>query len=509
MWEMMITTNRNYRPSEFASRLFTHPTFLLWLVFVFIAVSGIGIFNYNSGGVDGLLGDSHTYFEIAKQDWSSLQFWFGDRTPLYPILIKAFGRDIHNTIMVQDGLFFASALFTVLTLIEHLRLSRWLAAVFSFVIFTLLLQPQMIVPMNIIMNEILYFSLVLLLITVFLRPERSRLWLCWICLLIWLNREESFLFVCSLFSLVMIEAVVRVRLYKTPWRGAIQSFLFPPNSAGARSYIATILFAFVFAGLLLFSAFNMQKLKTDENNKNDESRLSDVYQMRYFQDPKAIKYLVRNGMPVTPTILSLARISYFNLPPDIANSAEFKIYLQWLRQHGRAVQIKYLLTHPKAFFEPFLPGRNDITYLDKDRKTVIDPYRADQTMYDAYKASNIAGIYQYQPLYVLNDAFGFVTSIHLTPFSVILLGMLLCLIMAIGQKNLQAWRMLQLYGAFLGMSWVCYMGDALEVTRHMVVSWLGLSVVTVCVFFSAAQKILSYYQDRRLTRRDSLSAEQS
>ena len=488
--------NEKCQPVGFVSRLFTHPTFLLWAAFVFVAGSGIGIFGYTSGGIAGLLGDGSTYFEIANQDWLSLKFWFGDRTPLYPILIKSGGRDIHNTIMLQDGLFFAAALFTALALIEHLRLSRWLALLFSFVLFTLFLQPQMLVPMNIIMNEILYFTLVLLLIAVFLHPKRSPFWLCVICVLIWLNREESFIFVCSLFCLIVFEAAVLAGLKRTNWRVAIRSFLFPLNRQGSRQYVATIFFAVVFTGLLVVSALNMQKLKTDENNINDESRLSDLYQMRYFQDPEAIQYLVREGMPVTPTILSLARISYFNRPPAIAKSAEFKTYLQWLRQHGRAAQIKYLLTHPKAFFEPFLPGKNDITYLDKDRKTVIDPYRADQTMYDAYTAANIAGIYQYQPFYTLNGAFRFVTAVHLTPFSVVLFGIALCSVMAMALRSMQAWRMLQLYGAFLGMCWVCYMGDALEVTRHMVVGWLGLSAVTVCVFFSAAQWLWNYCRSR-------------
>ena len=476
---------------KFSRMIFSHPSFLLWLVFALTVGTGVGIFNYYPDGLPA--GDGADYFRMAAHDWLSPALWFGKRAPLYAAFIKFAGENVHNTFIMQNGLFCIAVLGGVLLLSEELALSKPVKLLFSAALLTLCLQPQIVINLNLLSAEVLHLALVLLVIAIFLQPQRSRLLLCFICMLIWLNREESFLFVLGLFGLAITESIILAWRQKLTPRIACKQFLFPLRANGRRPCWPVIILGVAFLGLSTMTALHLKTMDIDE------SRVSNVYQMRYLEDPNAVRFFQQRELPLNNTVASLKRISFFNLPQGVFEDNAYKPYYKWLMTQGRATQVGYLLSSPSAFFEVFFPGKNDLTFIDENRRIVVDPYRSDQTLYDAFKPKTLERIPQYQLFYNLNPVFHAVTRLQITPFSVILVGMLMCFISAIHTGDLQKWRMLQLSLAFLAMAWVSYQGDALEVTRHLVVAWFGLSVVTICIFARLLEESLKRLrEDQRL-----------
>lgn len=454
------------------------PDWVERLLFVLIYLSLFVLFlglkrSYANFNAERVYGDTITYVQTAQEPFTSISFWFSDRTFTLPVLYKITGMTSSNytdipamrkTADYQTWFSAFSWVILGIAVVSSLR-KKWLGPpVFAAILF-FSLGLEISLWDRLLYSESLSFSLFAVLTAFWIGlgeltgKERTKVWmylylLAMILVTIFYSfTRDSNLYLAVSAALVFGLAVVLKRV--------------PTHS---RKY-------YLIYGVIVLGLFIYQNMTVSLGDRW-QVHVYDNLVRRVISDEEALKYFQEAGLPTSQKLMDLGGMGVAEYQGLLMHSElpEYQAVREWVNQAGQSTYLRYMLSHPEA--------------------SLLTPLRRFGMLINGSNLEYRYAIFPGQPIpevIALNDQKIYFRS----PISLILL--LIPLAFGIGaywlskEKVHPAWLVLTVVIASIPLlAFIIWNGNPLEIERHAIqigiqfrlAGWLALFLLADWLAFN-------------------------
>lgn len=394
--------------------------------------------------------DSTSYLAVAQRTPFSLQFWFDERPPTYPLLLWMLSSSHLATVVVQTALSFAAWIWLIRSVIASIdRRSVSYPAVAMLI--AIWLQARWIFWNTLILTESLSATLAIAMVAGWLQwwrsPTPRRTWVltaiiaAWMCL-----RDSNAIGWLALAVPAAVVLFVLVRRTPSPRRRAASLLMGVSLAVGAYAVAAQ-----------------------NVSNRAEPSFANNVG-LRWLPDAGMTEFMVARGMPLDTALQQRTGKNAWDDGEAFLRSPALSNYRQWARSRGRFASASSFVWKSPWYVHRFAneaSGYADPRYLfDYDEHKVhtrfpdddlgpLDPVRSlwSLIVWGVLGAASIAAIAKFE-------------------------------------RNRGLWLGL-LWTAVITDTYLAFSGDAVEVARHLAGPWLRFSVVSILVVATAIDVVLT------------------
>lgn len=274
------------------------------------------------GATTIILDDTHDYVASSRNGLSTRSFWAGSRPPLYPLLIKLFGRS--NTLLFVFQASVAIAAWLALAWLLYTRLHpRVVGTTTALTVLFASLALEVVQWDRVLLTESLTMSLGVLLIVLSWRfcetPSRGRGTALVAAALAWVLLRDSNGYAVACFAVAFVIAAIASRTRRAAFVAVAVAFVAVSAIGGVSSSIG----------------------------RRWEGPLKDVITIRFLKDPHRADYLIAHGYPMSRAEIS--RVAGHCVVPSNSRSCVLVTdprFYAWIRVDGRSVYEHWLLSHP-------------------------------------------------------------------------------------------------------------------------------------------------------------------
>ena len=299
--------------------------------------------------------DSSSFIKVANFGPLSIDFWFGERPLLTPLLLWLVGGGIREFVLAQTLLYFAATaiLIYVLMRILHSNLSRIIAFV---CIISIAIQSRYSLWNLLLLSESLGMSTALISIAAWLWyshvQTKTSMALAWAATATWMLARDSntavtiFLVLSGLLALVCLKG---------------------RDSKNVISKYRIGLAAVLIVGCFAYLGQNI-------SGRNDNPVMNNIGQ-RVLTNPQMLDWYESHGMPVNEALLERTGKSAFDDQWKMLVEPELEEFRSWSRESGQFRQlISFIRFAPHWIQESFqdLEGKLGYDYHDYDQFKVAD-----------------------------------------------------------------------------------------------------------------------------------------
>jgi competence ComEA-like helix-hairpin-helix protein len=401
-----------------------------------------------SGGFPAAFPDSSSYYDVAHVGIFSGGFWFGQRPPTYPLVIWLVGSSPRALVTAQIAAAIAAWWFLVVTVWHEIR-NRAVAAVASLALLLVAVEARWAFWHTAVLTESLSGSLAVAGVAAWWRwfsgPDRFRLVVATATTVAWMLLRDSN---AVTFLAVAAPAVAAVAVMERSATG--------PRRRAMVFALSAVLFAGGFS--LAAQGLSDRGTTTFHNNVG----------LRWLPDEHMTDWMVDRSMPLSPALEARrggdawADGEAFLRSPDLAD------YREWASGRGRLAAVESFVVRADWYLERLwrdLPALTSTDHL-------------------AYDTHQVAGRLPRRPLGPF-DPVGSRTGFLV--WTVALVGAVVVVAL---RRPAMGWFLPFLLAPVLVDGYLVYVGDAVEVGRHMVGPMLRFSVVAIVGVGVAADTLL-------------------
>lgn len=389
--------------------------------------------------------DSASYLKVAKLGPLSPSFWFTERPVGVPLLLWLSAFNTRAFVLLQTLLFAVSVAFLCHTILRIMKF-RPLAWIACAAIAAIAIQPKFGIWNLEVLSESLGISLSIIALTCWLRSAQQftaqRISIATLATTAWLLVRDSH----GIPVLVLV-----VGLAILAWRASDKA-------------LRTTLFKSICLLLITFSYISVSQ---GVSNRNQYPLMNNIG-LRVLPDQEMTNNFVDRGMPINETLSARSgRDTWddgeaFLSDPDLAN------FRQWVNGSGQTDQLLSLVIDAPFWIDVMqkeLPGSLAYDFHDYDRFNTLERLPAQTFGFDSPRTSNQLVMWLIIAFAGIAALSYFAKSRKFAVFAAIALGA--CLI--------------EMYASIAG--------DAVEVQRHLVGSFLRIFVVVIIAIALASEAI--------------------
>ena len=394
--------------------------------------------------------DSFWFIKVANFGPLSLNFWFGERPLLTPLILWAVGGGIREFVLVQTFLYFVATAILCFVLVRIFN-SNIARAISIICILSVATQSRYALWNSHLLSESLSMSTTLLSISAYLwyshaRTQRS-ITLAWIATALWMLARDSNTAVIAfiIFSILVALIIQKNRNIKNSSKG----------------------FRIGIVALLLIGSFAY--IGQSRSGRADFPVMNNIGQ-RVLPNPQLLNWYADRGMPISEALLERTGKSAFDDQWKMLNEPELESFREWARDKGQFWQM--------VSFIRFAPH-----WIDQSTKGLDGRLAYDYRDYDTFEMSQklpdgswfgIGGPQSNQALFIW-----------------LMLAMISIALLWRSRNRIRATILtILLLSSFVDyfISWV---GDSVEVNRHLVGCFFRTSIIFAVVVACAANTVLS------------------
>jgi len=263
--------------------------------------------------------DSFSFIKIADRGFLSPHFWFGERPLLTPFILWSVGGGIREFVLVQTLLYFMAAALLCYISLRILK-SRIAQAMSTICILGVVVQSRYALWNTHVLSESLSMSTSLLTISAWLwyshvRTNRSMA-LAWIASALWMLARDSNA-ATTLFILVCVIAAPRIVRPRSA-RTLNKSF-----RLGALAILLIGVFSYVGQNI---------------SGRNDNPVMNNIGQ-RVLPDPQLLDWYESHGMPISESLMERTGKNAFDDQWKMLNEPNLEQFREWSRESGQMWQM--------------------------------------------------------------------------------------------------------------------------------------------------------------------------
>ena len=400
--------------------------------------------------------DSFSFIHAAKLTPLSPAFYAAERPIAFPTLLFLLGRGTVVTVVVQTFLYGLAYLFAATTVFRVLR-QRETRLVIALLVLSIGIEPRFALWTTHILSESLGMTLAVVSMLAWWRfsaqPGRGRLHLAGIATIGWLTVRDSNV---PPWLAIGVPALLIASFW---WRGADLELRRALRMWGIVTLVVCV-------GVTLTQS---------ANGRNRYATINNVAS-RVLPDHDITQWFADQGMPLDDALRERTGSNSFNDNWDMLTSPDLAAFRAWADSSGQRVMLESY-----ARFAPHWIGR-----LYDDLPVLLG---ADQSSYDAFSVANR-----------LPDAAPAQIDGHTTRK-----GLLVWTMLAVAGLVLAARRRRGVQATVLGLLlastfvdlYMAYIGDSVEVQRHMVGPLSRMALVMVLCFGLGADSFVESIRLRR------------
>ena len=265
--------------------------------------------------------DSYSFIKVANHGPLSLDFWFGERPLLTPLLLWLVGGGVREFILVQTLLYFVA---TAILCYVSLRLLRSRAAQIICVVCVLavVVQSRYALWNTHLLSESLGMTTALLTIAAWLwhahLKTRNSLTLSWVATTLWMLARDS-----NTAVALGIAGVIGIV-------GIASRVLRPQRESTVDKHFRSGLIAILLVGSFAYLGQNI-------SGRNDNPVMNNIGQ-RVLPEPRILEWYESRGMPVTESLLERTGKNAFDDQWKMLNEPDLEKFRQWSRENGQLWQ---------------------------------------------------------------------------------------------------------------------------------------------------------------------------
>jgi len=380
--------------------------------------------------------DSFSFIKIADRGFLSPHFWFGERPLLTPFILRSVGGGVREFVLVQTLLYFMAAALLCYILLRILK-SRIAQAMSNICILAVVVQSRYALWNTHVLSESLSMSTSLLTISAWLwyshvRTNRS-IALAWIASVLWMLARDSNA-ATALFMLVCVIAVPRIVRPRAA-RPLNKKFL-----PGALAILLIGVFSYVGQNV---------------SGRNDNPVMNNIG-LRVLPNPQLSNWYESHGMPISESLIERTGKNAFDDQWKMLNEPNLQQFRKWSRDSGQFWQmLSFIRFAPHWINQSFQEIDSELAYDNHD----YDLFRTAQKLPDG-SWLGIGGPQSEMALLIW-----------------LLLALISLYLIWRSQHRIRAIvLMVLLLSSFVDyiVSWV---GDSVEVNRHLVGCFFRTSII--------------------------------
>ncbi|MCU1395671.1 MAG: hypothetical protein JWM34_4099 [Ilumatobacteraceae bacterium] len=382
--------------------------------------------------------DSFSFLNAARLTPFSPGFYASERPIAFPTLLFLLGRSTVVTVVVQTFLYGAVYLLAAMTVCRVL-IQREAKLVIVLLVLSIAVEPRFALWTTHILSESLGQTLAVLSVIAWWRfsatSSQRRLHLAGLATVAWLTVRDSNV---PPWVAIGVPALLIASFW---WRSADRSMRRALRTWGIVTLVVCI-------GVTLTQAANGRNRYPTINNVGT----------RVLTDPEILHWFEGQGMPVDAALLARTGHDSFTDNWDMLDSADLATFRAWARGSGQRVMLESYVR--------FAPHWTHLLY--DDLPLLL---RADQSSYDAFTVAER-----------LPDAAPAQINGPTTRK-----GLLVWMLLSVAGLGLAAWRRRGRQSIVLGLLlvstfvdlYISYIGDSVEVQRHMVGPLARMALIMV------------------------------
>ena len=393
--------------------------------------------------------DSSSYIAVADAGPLSLDFWFGQRPPTYPLLIWIVGPSSRAVVVVQVAAALAAWIWLATTVWQELR-NRWIAGAAIALLVLVAIQSRWAFWHGAILTESLSGTLAVAGVAAwwrwFARPDRGRIVLATVITGAWMLLRDSnaVTFVAVAFPAMLVVLVLERR-----------------RTGPRRRGVSTAL-----AALVVVGAFSLAGQFVA--NRGDTSFHNNVG-LRWLVDDDMRAWMVAQGMPESDALDERAGGDAWADGEAFLRSPFLAEYRTWAEGRGRVVAVASFVLRADW-------------YLDRFWRELPVHTGTDHLVYDTFELADRLPERPLGPVDPVGSRFALVVWT-----SAILAA---AVVVAVRRRKF-AWLIPFWFVPVAADFYLVYVADAIEVGRHLVGPMLRFEVVAVVSIALAADALLS------------------
>lgn len=381
--------------------------------------------------------DSSSYLDVAGAGVVSIEFWFGQRPPTYPLLIWIIGPSSRAIVAAQTAVAFAAWCWLAITLWRELR-NRWIAGIAIALVVLVAIQSRWAFWHSAILTESLSGSLAVAGVTAWWRwfagPDRFRLSLAIALTAGWMLLRDSnaLTFVVTAFPAMLLLLVMERRRTGPRRRGM----------------------SVALAVLVAVGAFSLAgQLASDRG----ETSLHNNVGLRWLVDDDMRDWMHARGMPDSEALDARAGKDAWADGEAFLRSPFLADYREWAAGRGRFAAATSFVVRADW-------------YLDRLWRDLPAYSRTDHLAYDTF---DLADRLPERPLGPL-DPVGSRPAVVVWTIAVLAAAATVAI-----RRPTMGWLIPFWFAPILADLYLVYVADAVEVGRHLVGPMLRFAVVAV------------------------------
>lgn len=399
--------------------------------------------------------DSSSYVDAASAGLVSVDFWFGDRPPTYPLLIWLVGPSARAVVVAQTAIAVAAWAWLAVTVWDELR-SRWVAAATLALLALVAIQSRWAFWHAAILTESLSGSLAVAAIATwwrwFSRPDRFRLVLAVGMTAAWMLLRDSnaVTFVAVALPAMLVLVVMERRRPGPRRRGMVLAL----------------------ATLLMVGAFSLAGQFA--SNRGETSFHNNVG-LRWLVDDDMRTWMIDRGMPESDALDARAGKDAWADGEAFLRSPFLAEYRAWAEGRGRTAAVSSFVLRADW-------------YLDRFWRDLPSHAGTDHLAYDTFE---LAARLPERPL-------GPVDPVGSRPSVVVWSLAVAASAVVVGLRRPRlAWLIPFWFVPVVADAYLVYAADAIEVGRHLVGPMLRFEVVSILSVALALDSIVRPAEPRR------------
>ena len=324
------------------------PENLIYLV-VYVVYAVLRVLNFRQLEPPRFTPDSSDYIHLASFSLFDLEFWTGNRPPLYPFFIKVFGQDLNALAIFQLCLSILAWGVLAYAVSKQMKDYRFGRLVFTLIL--LFSATILMVPWDAaVMTEALNFSLFALILGLWFLQTRNKSWIL-LTVLTLLTFLWTFLRETNAWLILIIGAGIFVL---GVWQRTKRN---------------------VTIGIILCLAFLINYFSAGFSNSMEQRWVFpflNVIGKKILRNEERVKWFEQYGMPVSQDLMEMEGEYAHGKDRRFYTSPELTAFREWVIQDGRRTYVRFLLRdNHYLFVRPFM----DLGYLAVAENT--DSYQPD------------------------------------------------------------------------------------------------------------------------------------
>jgi hypothetical protein len=392
--------------------------------------------------------DSSSYLAVASAGVVSIDFWFGERPPTYPLLIWIVGPSTRAIVVAQTAIAIAAWAWLAVTVWEELR-SRWLAVLTTALLLLVAIQTRWAFWHSAILTESLSGSLAVAATAAwwrwFARPDRFRLVVAAALTGAWMLLRDSN---AATFAAVALPAMLVLAVLDR-------------RSTGPRRRGMSV----ALAALVAIAAFSLAGQFV--SNRGEASFHNNVG-LRWLPDGDMRAWMVAWGMPESDALDARTGTDAWSDGEAFLRSPSLAEYRDWARDRGRAAAATSFVVRADW-------------YLDRLWRDLPAHTGTDHLAYDTFE---LAARLPERPLGPVDPA-GSRPGIVAWGLAAVASAVIVAL-----RRPRMAWLIPFWSVPVVADFYLVYVADAIEVGRHLVGPMLRFEVVAILSVALAIDAIL-------------------